>query len=73
MSAVALDTALIVRKVGRVDYQDALEAMRKFTAARSEETPDELWVLEHPPVYTLGQGADPAHASAARTLASGGS
>jgi lipoyl(octanoyl) transferase len=45
-----------------VDYQDALEAMRKFTAARAEDTPDELWVLEHPPVYTLGQGADPVHA-----------
>jgi len=62
VTAVALDTALIVRKVGRVDYQDALDAMRKFTAARSEDTPDELWVLEHPPVYTLGQGADPVHA-----------
>ncbi|MBS0335733.1 MAG: lipoyl(octanoyl) transferase LipB [Proteobacteria bacterium] len=58
---------MIVRKVGRVDYQDALEAMRKFTAARAEDTPDELWVLEHPPVYTLGQGADPAHAPQADT------
>ena len=57
-----LDTALIVRKVGRVDYDDSLAAMRKFTAERSEETPDELWVLEHPPVYTLGLAADPVHA-----------
>jgi lipoyl(octanoyl) transferase len=57
-----LDTALIVRKIGRVDYAESLAAMRQFTAGRSEETPDELWVLEHPPVYTLGQGADPAHA-----------
>jgi lipoyl(octanoyl) transferase len=62
VTALALDTALVVRKVGRVDYQDALDAMRKFTARRGEETPDELWVLEHPPVYTLGQGADPVHA-----------
>jgi lipoyl(octanoyl) transferase len=62
VTALALDTALVVRKVGRVDYQDALDAMREFTARRGEETPDELWVLEHPPVYTLGQGADPVHA-----------
>jgi lipoyl(octanoyl) transferase len=32
--------------------------MREFTAARSGETPDEIWILEHPPVYTLGQGAE---------------
>jgi lipoyl(octanoyl) transferase len=32
--------------------------MREFTAKRSEETPDELWLLEHPPVYTLGQRAE---------------
>ncbi len=57
-----LDTALIVRKIGRVDYAESLAAMRNFTVGRSEDTPDELWVLEHPPVYTLGQGADPAHA-----------
>lgn len=52
---------MIVRKIGRVGYQDALAAMREFTARRTEDTSDELWVLEHPPVYTLGQGADPAH------------
>jgi lipoyl(octanoyl) transferase len=33
--------------------------MRRFTAERSDSTPDELWLLEHPPVYTLGQGAAP--------------
>jgi lipoyl(octanoyl) transferase len=33
--------------------------MREFTLNRTPETPDEIWVLEHPPVYTLGQGADP--------------
>jgi lipoyl(octanoyl) transferase len=46
-----------VRKLGRADYAATLERMRAFTAARTEETPDELWLLEHPPVYTLGQGA----------------
>ena len=46
-----------VRKLGRADYAATLERMRAFTAARTEETPDELWLLDHPPVYTLGQGA----------------
>ncbi|MDX1376089.1 MAG: lipoyl(octanoyl) transferase, partial [Burkholderiales bacterium] len=52
---------LLVRRLGRVDYPEALEAMRGFTRARDARTPDELWLLEHPPVYTLGQGADPNH------------
>lgn len=56
-----LDSPVAIRKLGRIDYAEALAAMRLFTAQRSEETPDELWCLEHPPVYTLGQGADPVH------------
>lgn len=48
---------IAVRNLGRVDYVPTLEAMRSFTANRDETTPDELWLLEHPPVYTLGQGA----------------
>lgn len=60
----ALDEVL-VKRLGSVDYAATLAAMRAFTAARSGETPDELWLLEHPPVYTLGQGAaHPALASA---------
>jgi lipoyl(octanoyl) transferase len=47
----------VVRKLGVVDYAETLERMRAFTDARTGETPDELWLLEHPPVYTLGQGA----------------
>lgn len=43
-----------VRRLGRVDYATALERMRAFTDARTPATPDELWLLEHPPVYTLG-------------------
>jgi lipoyl(octanoyl) transferase len=35
--------------------------MRTFTDARTADTPDELWIVEHPPVYTLGLGADPSH------------
>jgi lipoyl(octanoyl) transferase len=43
-----------VRRLGTVAYELALERMRAFTAARHAETPDEIWLLEHPPVYTLG-------------------
>jgi lipoyl(octanoyl) transferase len=43
---------VIVR--GRVEYQPAYEAMQSFTAARDAATPDELWLCEHPPVFTQG-------------------
>ncbi|HEY9531584.1 MAG TPA: lipoyl(octanoyl) transferase LipB [Burkholderiales bacterium] len=43
-----------------------LDRMRAFTGARTEETSDELWLLEHPPVYTLGQGA--THAGVANGI-----
>lgn len=46
---------ILVRKLGITAYAAALEAMRAFTSRRNEETPDELWIVEHPPVYTLGQ------------------
>jgi lipoyl(octanoyl) transferase len=48
---------MLVKQLGRVDYLATLQAMREFTSHRNEATPDELWLLEHPPVYTLGQGA----------------
>src|SRR5688500_13383438 len=46
-----------VRELGRVEYAQSLAAMKRFTAARTEATPDEIWLLQHPPVYTLGQAA----------------
>jgi len=52
---------LVLKQLGCVEYLPTLEAMRSFTRRRDARTPDELWVLEHPPVYTLGQGADPKH------------
>jgi lipoyl(octanoyl) transferase len=48
----------VVRTLGRVEYQSTLLAMRDLTARRTELTEDEIWLLEHPPVYTLGQGAE---------------
>lgn len=55
-----METALAtrVRSFGLVEYVPLVAKMREFTLNRTAETPDELWVLEHPPVYTLGQGAD---------------
>lgn len=52
---------LAVRRMGRTAYGEAYEAMRAFTAQRDSDTPDELWLLEHPPVYTLGQAGKPEH------------
>lgn len=49
---------IAIRRLGRAPYLETLQAMREFTATRTEETADELWLLEHPPVYTLGQGAE---------------
>lgn len=52
---------LIVSQLGRADYEPTWQSMMKFTAERSAETPDELWVVEHPPVFTLGQAGKPEH------------
>ncbi|MDR2452613.1 MAG: lipoyl(octanoyl) transferase LipB [Candidatus Accumulibacter sp.] len=54
-------TPVFVRSLGRIDYLPAWRAMIDFTAARSETTPDELWLCEHPPVYTLGRAGKPEH------------
>lgn len=45
---------LIVRALGQTDYVSTWQAMQRFTASRQPNTPDELWLTEHPPVYTLG-------------------
>ena len=49
------------RRLGRVDYLPTYEAMQAFTAARSPETPDQLWLCEHPPVYTQGLAGKAEH------------
>lgn len=51
----------IVRRLGRVEYEPTWRAMQAFTAARTEATPDELWLLQHAPVYTLGQAGKAEH------------
>ncbi len=51
----------LIRALGRADYEPTFAAMRAFTDARTPESQDELWIVEHPPVFTLGLGADPGH------------
>lgn len=51
----------IIRRLGRVDYEPTWRAMQAFTAARGPDTPDEIWLLEHPPVFTLGQAGKREH------------
>jgi lipoyl(octanoyl) transferase len=58
--AVSAGPAPVVRRLGRADYAEVWRAMRAFTAERDAGTPDELWLVEHPPVYTLGQSCKPA-------------
>lgn len=50
-----------VRQLGRAEYLPTWEAMRAFTQARTAETDDELWVVEHAPVFTLGQAGKREH------------
>lgn len=44
----------LVRRLGPTEYEPTWRAMREFTASRREQTPDEIWLTEHPPIYTLG-------------------
>ena len=52
---------LKVRELGLKDYTQVLQLMRSFTEERTPETPDEIWVVEHPPTFTLGQSGDSSH------------
>jgi lipoyl(octanoyl) transferase len=54
---VTLVEDVVVRKLGRAEYLPTWQAMREFTRGRQDATPDELWLVEHPAVYTVGQGA----------------
>jgi lipoyl(octanoyl) transferase len=52
---------LLLRRLGLCDYERTWRAMQAFTDGRGPDTPDELWLLEHPPVLTLGQAGRPEH------------
>jgi lipoyl(octanoyl) transferase len=53
--------APIIRRLGLVEYEPTWRAMQRFTEERGEETADEIWFLEHPPVFTLGMNAKREH------------
>ena len=52
---------IVVRSLGRQEYEPLWRGMQRFTDERSAETPDEIWLTEHPPVYTLGLNASREH------------
>jgi lipoyl(octanoyl) transferase len=56
-----MSRSLLVRRLGRRRYQPVWRAMQAFTDARGPETPDELWLVEHDPVFTLGQAGKIEH------------
>lgn len=64
----AASGTLIVRHLGRVEYLPTWRAMQEFTARRTPDTADEIWLLEHPPVYTQGQAGKPEHLIAATAI-----
>jgi lipoyl(octanoyl) transferase len=51
----------LIKRLGIVEYVPTWHAMQRFTDERTPDTPDEIWFLEHPPVFTLGMNASPAH------------
>jgi lipoyl(octanoyl) transferase len=51
----------VIRDRGRLEYVTAWRAMQDFTRARTAETPDEIWLVEHPPVFTLGLAGREEH------------
>lgn len=50
-----------IRDLGTSDYQAIWDDMRSFTEQRNESTPDEIWIVEHPPVFTLGLNGKSEH------------
>lgn len=61
MSNALPPRGLTVRYLGRRDYQPVWQAMKEFTDRRNTATADELWVVEHNPVFTLGQAGERKH------------
>jgi lipoyl(octanoyl) transferase len=51
----------IIQRLGLVEYEPTWRAMQRFTDERGPDTPDEIWFLQHPPVFTLGMNASAAH------------
>ncbi len=61
LPAGTVPVAPVLRWLGRVEYEPTWRAMQRFTDERGPDTPDELWFLEHPPVFTQGMNGRPEH------------
>jgi lipoyl(octanoyl) transferase len=68
MLATLTSFAPAIVQRGLEPYETTFDAMRAFTDGRTADTPDQLWVVEHPPVFTLGLGADRGHVLAPRDI-----
>ena len=61
-SAVAVERPILqFKRLGRAEYEPTWRAMQRFSAGRTPEVQDEIWLVEHPPVYTLGVSARASH------------
>lgn len=56
-----MDVPIRIKHLGKTDYESTWQQMKEFTEHRNENTPDEFWVLEHNPVYTLGLAGKEEH------------
>jgi lipoyl(octanoyl) transferase len=56
-----MDVSPVIRQLGLAEYQPTWRAMQQFTDSRDESTADEIWFVEHPPVFTLGLNASREH------------
>lgn len=65
LSPAPTPSTLVIRDLGRRDYMPVWQAMQTFTRRRTPHTADEIWLLEHPPVYTLGLNGKTEHVLAA--------
>ncbi len=56
-----MKNTVIIRPLKKIDYETCWREMQNFTNTRTEETTDEIWLIEHPPVFTQGQNGKPEH------------
>ncbi|MDE2304607.1 MAG: lipoyl(octanoyl) transferase LipB [Gammaproteobacteria bacterium] len=68
LSLRVVNSSVPVRRLGLVEYEPTFRAMQRFTDARDAASPDEIWLLEHPPVFTLGMNASREHLLAPGTI-----
>ncbi len=56
-----VDNSIITKQLGLTDYKSVWESMKDFTQSRKPDTADEIWIVEHPPIYTLGRNGKEHH------------